>query len=75
MKFNLQLFGLNEDYVTEKIGLMMEDYNDLTQKDALELVKVAQLERIADYLEGIDKSLESMSNLVNVTGDVSTYEG
>lgn len=62
-KFDLQLFGENEDRSVETVIELMEDYN-INEQEALGTAAHAELTRIADSLESISESLETLSKCV-----------
>lgn len=62
-KFDLQLFGENEDRSVETVSEVIEDYG-MNAQEALGTVTHAELTRIADSLESISDSLEALSECV-----------
>lgn len=49
----LQLFGVYEDEVVDLASEVCNEYNGTTSTEQLEIVKIAQLKRIADSLEAM----------------------
>ena len=60
-KVNLQLFGAAEDEAMDILHELNQEYDHLSAELQVEVAKLAQLVRIADSLEGVNKSLETLA--------------